>query len=78
MGYVAKWPTRELSSTLSKKETVIFLEEIKAETDRQMFFAGLTHAKAKENRKFVMNVIRHFFVRSGIFSKVARLEPGDV
>jgi hypothetical protein len=73
MGYVAKWPARELSATLSKKETVIFLEEIKAETDRQMFFAGLTNVEAKENRKLVMNVVRHFFMRNGIFVSVSKV-----
>jgi hypothetical protein len=73
MGYVAKWPARALSATLSKKETVIFLEEIKAETDRQMFFAGLTRAEAKQNLKFVMNVVRHFFMRSGIFATVSKV-----
>lgn len=73
MGYTARWPGRELSSTLSAEETTIFIAEIKAETDRQMFFAGLTNAEADENRKLVMNVVRHFFMRSGIFATVSKV-----
>lgn len=73
LGYTTKWPARELSATLSAKETAIFIAEIKAETNRQMFFAGLTRAEAKQNLKLVMEVIRQFFMRSGIFATILKV-----
>lgn len=73
LGYTARWPARELSATLTPKETKTFIAEIKVESYRQMVFAGLTRTQADQNLKFVKNVIRHFFMRSGIFAIVSRV-----
>ncbi|WP_062390145.1 hypothetical protein [Pseudomonas abietaniphila] len=73
LGYTARWPARELSATLTPKETTTFIAEIKTESYRQMVFAGLTRTQADQNLKFVKNVIRHFFMRSGIFATVSRV-----
>ena len=67
-GYVMRWPTRELNATLSAMDTASFVAEISAESNRQMACAGFSRADARRNLNLVLNVVRHFFVCSGIFS----------
>ncbi|MNL63326.1 hypothetical protein D3C87_1874550 [compost metagenome] len=63
-----RWPTRELNATLSAMDTASFIAEMNAELKRQMACAGSSRADARRNLNLVLNVVRHFFVRSGIFS----------
>jgi hypothetical protein len=71
-GYVTRWPTRELNATLSAMDTASFVAEINAESNRQMACAGFSRADARRNLNLVLNVVRHFFVRSGIFSDAGK------
>lgn len=76
-GYISKWPGRELSNTISKKQTSTFIGEIKSESNRQMAFAGFTRSDAKKNLSLVTNVIRHFFTHNGIFADADSLQHAD-
>jgi len=72
-GYVSEWPGRELTAgSLSPTDTASFVAQITEHSNWQTAQSGLSKKDAKKNLGYISNVIRHFFIPSGIFASIGR------
>jgi hypothetical protein len=70
-GYMAKWPSRELSGdSLSQVETTSLIAKITEESNFQLAYTDFSTKHALKNLAYLNNVIYGFFIRSGIFASL--------